>query len=188
MRQCEQCKKKGECDDFKQDLTDNTKTLFGCSEFEPMVPFVKVRNLAKWMDENKTRAEFSAYDSPIKVIMSEFETKLDGEIMSAVQHYGITVDREELLKALSYDRDQSAKGFNEGHIAGVLQAEKLYARPSGTWRPFYYPHFEVPGIVCSVCGVDVPYYTNNYPEPNYCPNCGADNRVINLGGETDGSK
>ena len=36
MRDCDKCKKRETCDDFKKDLADKTKTLFGCSEFEPM--------------------------------------------------------------------------------------------------------------------------------------------------------
>ena len=32
---------------------------------------------------------------------------------SIVQQYGIVVDKEELLKALQYDREQYAKGYND---------------------------------------------------------------------------
>lgn len=44
---------------------------------------------------------------------------------------------------------------------------------AGKWKDHYYPHFEVAGIECSICGKDVPYWDNHYKEPRFCPNCGA---------------
>ena len=49
-------------------------------------------------------------------------------------------------------------------------------RKRGEWKEHYYLHFEVPGIECSVCGEDVPYWGRHHAMPNYCPNCGADMR------------
>ena len=37
--------------------------------------------------------------------------EVDNQICKAVQNAGITVDREELLRALQYDRDQYRKGY-----------------------------------------------------------------------------
>ena len=42
----------------------------------------------------------------------------------------------------------------------------------GYWVDHYYPFFDVPGIECSKCGKDVPYWNNRYKEPDFCPNCG----------------
>ena len=42
----------------------------------------------------------------------------------------------------------------------------------GKWKDHYYPHFEVAGIECNVCGKDVPYWERRYKEPKFCPNCG----------------
>lgn len=50
------------------------------------------------------------YDSPIKIIQKALETKMENDIFTAVQHYDIDVDKEELIKALRYDRDQYEKG------------------------------------------------------------------------------
>ena len=97
---------------------------------ENKVPFIKIRNLAKWMDESKMRAEFTDYESPIKVIMAEMETKFDGDVLTAVQRYGIDVDREELLKALQYDRDQFEAGYKKGYFAGHVDNY-----PHGLWHP-----------------------------------------------------
>ena len=43
---------------------------------------------------------------------------------------------------------------------------------TGKWKDHYYPHFEVAGIECSVCGKDVPYWSRHNEIPKYCPNCG----------------
>ena len=54
------------------------------------------------------------YESPIKIITGNIQTQIDDEIYRAVQNVGINVDREELLKALEYDRGQYEKGFDDG--------------------------------------------------------------------------
>ena len=54
------------------------------------------------------------YESPIKIITGKIQTQIDDEIYRAVQNVGINVDREELLKALEYDRGQYEKGFDDG--------------------------------------------------------------------------
>lgn len=57
------------------------------------------------------------YESPIKVLQSQWEMQMEGEIMKAVIKQGILVDKEELLAALKYDRDQYDKGFAAGRVA-----------------------------------------------------------------------
>lgn len=54
------------------------------------------------------------YQSPIDVIYQGFQTKLEGDIFEAIQSYGVDVDKDELIKALKYDRDQYRKGFEDG--------------------------------------------------------------------------
>lgn len=51
------------------------------------------------------------YESPIDIIYSAMQTKLEGEVYKAVQNVGINVDKDELIKALSYDRQQYEKGY-----------------------------------------------------------------------------
>ena len=54
------------------------------------------------------------YKSPIELIVSNYRTKLDDELLATVeQKIGFVVDKEELLKALRYDRDQYNKGYND---------------------------------------------------------------------------
>ena len=59
-----------------------------------------------------------SYQSPIEIIMGQLrverEERVEGEIFKAIQEVGVTVDKDELVKALQYDRDQYAKGFKDG--------------------------------------------------------------------------
>lgn len=58
------------------------------------------------------------YESPIRLIVQELETSIreqqEKQIFEAVQKCGVDVDREELIKALAYDRDQYGKGYADG--------------------------------------------------------------------------
>ena len=71
------------------------------------------------------------YESPINIITGQIKTNYEDAIYSAVQNVVINVDREELLKALEYDRGQFEKGFKEGekyvlrHLKNLLP-EWLY--------------------------------------------------------------
>ena len=56
---------------------------------------------------------FGGYESPIRMIVGEMETKMEADTMSVIQRYGIDVDKEELIKALNYDREQYEKGYRE---------------------------------------------------------------------------
>ena len=54
------------------------------------------------------------YESPIGVIYGEITTSIENEIYKAVQDVGILVNKDELLKALQYDREQYDKGYADG--------------------------------------------------------------------------
>lgn len=54
------------------------------------------------------------YNSPVETIISKMQMQQDGEIFRAVQEIGINVDKDELLKALRYDRGQYDKGYKDG--------------------------------------------------------------------------
>ena len=55
------------------------------------------------------------YKSPIEVIYGQVKTQMEGDIFKAVQNYDINVDKDELIKALAYDRNQYDKGYTAGH-------------------------------------------------------------------------
>ena len=65
------------------------------------------------------------YESPIKIITGQIKTNYEDAIYSAVQYVGINVDREELLKALEYDRGQFEEGFREGEKHTLRQIKNL---------------------------------------------------------------
>lgn len=60
-----------------------------------------------------------SYESPIKIIHQGFETKLEGEVFKAILKYGVSVDKDELIKALQYDRNQYEKGFIDGYEGDI---------------------------------------------------------------------
>lgn len=54
------------------------------------------------------------YESPIDIIMKSTTEKMEHDVMTVIQSYYIDVDKEELLRALRYDREQYKKGFEDG--------------------------------------------------------------------------
>lgn len=52
-----------------------------------------------------------SYQSPINVIMNQMNIYYENEIYKAVQNAGINIDKDELQKALQYDRGQYQKGY-----------------------------------------------------------------------------
>ena len=70
---------------------------------------MKINNLNDFI----TSPDMSGYESPITMIASQVETKIENDVMTAVQHYDIQVDKEELIKALNYDRQQYEKGYRD---------------------------------------------------------------------------
>ena len=66
------------------------------------------------------------YKSPIEIFTKETTYHFDNDIVEAVQRYGIVVDKDELLKALQYDREQYEKGYYDGYIAGREEVVHCY--------------------------------------------------------------
>ena len=54
-----------------------------------------------------------SYESPIEIVYGKLRTKIENEIYTVVQSYDIKVDKEELIKALKYDREQYDKGYSD---------------------------------------------------------------------------
>ena len=99
--------------------------------------------------------------------------KLTGEnenlVIAAVHEVCITVDKEELEKALRYDRNQYGKGYIDGVLANRLKG--IWLDDEGKKKENGYCGY------CSVCGIMSEYLTD------YCPHCGA-NMVGDLKGES----
>ena len=119
-----------------------------------------------------------AYESPIKIDFQEgipeFRTfhreindKLESRITASVQEkMAIEINKPELLRALSYDRDQYKKGYEEGYQDGYRAitnestdtAEWIETDHKGT--PYLCPSCQ--------CFSNLRYY--------WCPWCGKDMR------------
>ena len=64
------------------------------------------------------------YDSPIKVMFGQMESQIDNRIMKAIQQINIEIDKEELVRALQYDRNQYDRGFADGYMAARSEFEE----------------------------------------------------------------
>jgi len=57
------------------------------------------------------------YESPIEIIQRDIangiQVKMENDICNVICSYGINVNREELIKALNYDRQQYEKGYSD---------------------------------------------------------------------------
>lgn len=53
------------------------------------------------------------YNSPIELFRGDMNVELEGTILKAVANVGVNVNKEELLKALNYDRKQYEKGYQD---------------------------------------------------------------------------
>lgn len=88
-----------------------------------------IRNLDAWstLEAFKTGVQSFDYQSPIEIIYNQIQCDIDKQleknVIQAVQSYGINVDRDELIKALQYNRKQYEKGFED--------AKKQFERPQG---------------------------------------------------------
>lgn len=68
------------------------------------------------------------YESPIKIIQDRIQMDMENDIMKVVQRYNIDVDKDELLKALKYDREQYDKGFSDCKAIYEKKLEKILER------------------------------------------------------------
>lgn len=81
------------------------------------------------------------YRSPIEKIYGELQTQMVQEdenmVMKAVRKVGVNVDKEELIKALQYDRNQYTKGYSDGKsdVLGKIRAEIEHKREE-TYKMF----------------------------------------------------
>lgn len=80
------------------------------------------------------------YKSPIEKIYGEMQTQMTQEdeklTMKAIRNVGVNVDKEALIKALEYDRNQYTKGYEDGKkdIIGKIRAELIDAIQNGTLK------------------------------------------------------
>lgn len=55
-----------------------------------------------------------SYESPIELITKSMVHELDNLVYKAVVNCGVRVDKDQLIRALDYDRRQYEKGYKDG--------------------------------------------------------------------------
>lgn len=67
------------------------------------------------------------YESPINIIFHDIETQIvqreEQMVFEAIQKQDVSIDKEELIKAINYDRNQYSKGYKDG-VSEVLDKIK----------------------------------------------------------------
>ena len=73
-----------------------------------------------------------SWESPITIVTNglsmEIEKTIEGEVAKAVQKMGVVVDKAELIRALTYDRNQHTKGYEDrdGEIVRCKDCKHRY--------------------------------------------------------------
>ena len=101
-----------------------------------------------------------SYKSPIDVIMGQMNMVYENEILKAVQNVGVNVDKNELLKALQYDRRQYQKGYADRDSEIIRCKDCRHFEPDGN-----YDYESKCPCYCS----DDPYYSWVPDEDWFCP-------------------
>ena len=65
------------------------------------------------------------YESAVRIIHDDLRIKQEESVMTVIQNLGIDVNKEELIKALQYDRDQYDKGYADGYEDAHEDIKKL---------------------------------------------------------------
>lgn len=73
-----------------------------------------------------------SYQSPIEVFQTQMQNQIVGEIYKAVMKVGVNVDKDELLKALQYDREQYQKGYND-RDSEIVRCKDCIASSNGSF-------------------------------------------------------
>ena len=84
---------------------------------------------------------FDMVMTPLSITYEEVKKDIDGQIiesvMKATQAVNVTVDKEELLRALRYDRGQYDKGYADA------KAEIVHCKDCKHWIPYDWMFSEV---------------------------------------------
>ena len=106
---------------------------------------------------------FAAYKSPVELMVDQVMDRLDQEIENAVNlsiNYEIKVNKEEMIKALQYDRDQYRIGYEQG---------KKDAIRHGHWRKSGNIYICDGETGCGFAMSEEQWYQAHFA----CPACGA---------------
>lgn len=92
--------------------------------------------LKPFVELNDINIEVLGYESPISMVTQQLATevakKTDDTIWEAIVKTEVVVDKDELIKAMQYDRKQYEKGYRAGYEAAYnklpLWARKILLR------------------------------------------------------------
>ena len=96
------------------------------------------------------KSPISIYETAMETIIEQRENAIFAKVQDA---FDVQVDKEELIRALKYDRDQYNRGYKDG---------KREAYAHGYWTII-----DENCCVCSVC------HKHSIQGYYYCPECGA---------------
>lgn len=104
------------------------------------------------------------YKSPVEIFISDIKHQMDEKLeeacYTAVIEYFPNVDKDELIRALRYDRQQYEQGYADGKRDAVIHAHWVSAPEAGDYC-----------YRCSNCGRIIDEdYGDDY---EYCAKCGA---------------
>lgn len=79
------------------------------------------------------------YESPINIlkdatdkILKQYNDDIENKIVYEIEErYAIDVNKEELIKALAYDREQYSKGYADGRHEGYYEGYSAAMREMG---------------------------------------------------------
>jgi hypothetical protein len=79
------------------------------------------------------------YESPIQLIMNDMYKQIQVEqentVYKAIQSIGVNVDKDELIKALNYDRKQYQKGYKDGRQHFAYEFYKILTEDCTYYNP-----------------------------------------------------
>lgn len=117
------------------------------------------------------------YESPISIIETvnnNVSKRIDDELfMYITKEIGFDIDKEELIKALEYDRDQYNKGFNDGKRECIVTCSECKYAPSGTDEDddrgfgLKWPHDDYPEDNPCPCKCSGDRWYSHKPSPNF---------------------
>lgn len=53
------------------------------------------------------------WEPPVNIMEEDWQIKIEDDIVKAIKSYDINVDKDELIKALNYDRNQYKAGYKD---------------------------------------------------------------------------
>jgi hypothetical protein len=112
------------------------------------------------------------YDSPFHLYFEKTARQIAGQTDEAVwrevERLGVTVDRDELIRALKYDRGQYDKGYADGKAAAMdelVRCKDCKHRGKKIEYGFVAYAYE---SVCPLCCDDDPYYSILKDDDFFC--------------------